>query len=856
MKYVKYLIAGLIFLISGVCLADDLVPYSFPFTGKWNPTENPMLLDDYGLQDIQNLRKWGKHFRGVKGHSKINTTALVSFQDNNIFTIVNGFQFRKGNPVESHIFVQTNNDNYHILRKSNNTTAVPNQDTFDANFLNLPTSNIVNFSNAPDGSMVVLDGTANWIWGGNEARCASFLNFDAVSSSFFYDFTTQVNNTAVNSSNMATLVADANGNTSLYIGSVRPLEGVNFYIQTPNTTAATAGVQQWTGTAWSSVSSLVDGTAASGKTMNATGEIMWASTTSTSQLTVINNIALYYYKITFTGMPSGVTVSFCTVDAPIQPIADIWDGSDRTIVNAMGSDFSDYTSKVLKPAYVNGDSSSYWNGITSPAYLAFSQPVRGLNIYLAVSLNVVSGSTMTVQYWNGSAWVEVSSLSDGTAGTSSISMQHSGYVMWAQPSPSTEFQTKVNNEGPFYWYRIIWPQGIASGNSGPVGVQYIGGVPCQTQIHPYRFAAMWQGRLWLFNDQTQYNNSTFYSALNTSNVFNGTDSGTLQFGDQTPVMAAAAIYNMYYMYNGLEQLIVAKENETYRVSGTKPSDWVVQRISANVGCVAPLTMVSADVTAMDNQRKQVAIWVGDKGVYTSDGATVVPISDDIRCYFNPNDVRYIPTAMRSKSVGWYDPSIKSYKLLIASGAGATTLNTELEYSLQYQEWTKISRQIGGGGATSNPLQSGWQVYDANGISYTYGGDANGFVYRLEDTNRWDGTSITSYLQTKDILPEPTAPLLHDSTIEYLQVAYLKKQTGQITIQHFGDGMATTDQINGQAGPAPISAADALGSPYNTQSVLLGPNLYHSFLFQATTNVGDGLELTGFSFYFDVHTAIR
>ena len=153
---------------------------------------------------------------------------------------------------------------------------------------------------------------------------------------------------------------------------------------------------------------------------------------------------------------------------------------------------------------------------------------------------------------------------------------------------------------------------------------------------------------------------------------------------------------------------------------------------------------------MDNARKHVAIWMSDKGVYISDGATVTPISDDIRCYFNPNDIRYIPTSMQSKSVGWYDPSIKSYKLLIASGAGATMLNTELEYSLQYQEWTKIYREMG---ATANPLQSGWQVYDANGISYTYGGDANGFVYRLEDTNRWDGTRITSYLKTKDILPE-------------------------------------------------------------------------------------------------------
>ncbi|MFZ1037458.1 MAG: hypothetical protein WAN57_09640, partial [Smithella sp.] len=72
----RFLTILLILLNCSICFADDLVPYSFPFTGKWNPTENPMLLDDYGLQDIQNLRKWGKQFRGVKGHSRINQTTL------------------------------------------------------------------------------------------------------------------------------------------------------------------------------------------------------------------------------------------------------------------------------------------------------------------------------------------------------------------------------------------------------------------------------------------------------------------------------------------------------------------------------------------------------------------------------------------------------------------------------------------------------------------------------------------------------------------------------------------------------------------------------------------------------------
>ena len=100
----RFLTILLILLNCSICFADDLVPYSFPFTGKWNPTENPMLLHDYGLQDIQNLRKWGKHFKGVKGHSRINKPPW-GFH----IWIVNGFHFRKGNPVESHVFAKIYN---------------------------------------------------------------------------------------------------------------------------------------------------------------------------------------------------------------------------------------------------------------------------------------------------------------------------------------------------------------------------------------------------------------------------------------------------------------------------------------------------------------------------------------------------------------------------------------------------------------------------------------------------------------------------------------------------------------------------------------------------------------------------
>jgi hypothetical protein len=236
----------------------------------------------------------------------------------------------------------------------------------------------------------------------------------------------------------------------------------------------------------------------------------------------------------------------------------------------------------------------------------------------------------------------------------------------------------------------------------------------------------------------------------------------------------------------------------------------------------------------------------------SDGATIVPISDDIKCYFDPNDSRYIPATMQSKSVAWYDPSTRSYKLLVASGASATYLNTELEYSLKYKEWTKIYRENASG---ANPLQSGWQVWDTNGVGYTYGGGKDGFVYRLNNGNNWNSTAnIASYLHTKDMILDNVAPMMRQATIKYLRTAYKKRAVGNITINHYGDRALTTSGVSGQMGPAIITSAATTN--YNTQSTILGNWLYHSLKYSATTNVTDGLELLGIGIYYAPSTVIR
>jgi hypothetical protein len=1071
----KSLIAFLILICSVLALAADIQFYPFPFIGKWNPTEDPMLIADYGLQDIQNLRKDGKRFKGVKGHTKINSTVLPDL------FVVNGFHFVKDAPAESHVIIYAADSNTpttgHLFQ---NTTAIPNAGDFmtsAGSTLYTPTvfTDGFRFSNAPAGNMVSSNAAETLIWGGNELPETAFItssstvNYTVTNS---YDFSDILNNTSIaadqvanlstgidaytvlllhgNGTDASTTITDsasggktqtavgnaqidtaqkkfgtgsilfdgtgdyattpdhadwyfagqpftidawvrpdfygpnttyglcgqyvdannywyfrytgsvlyqfefkivsggstkanyvspwitmvptssfyhvelARSGTHVYVflngtslslteitaistnevpnlaavleigassnhanvmlgwidefriskgiarhtanftvpqretsnasnyflvGSKRPLQGVKFYVSTANTETSTLTVKEWSGSAWSSLTA-TDNTSTGGKTLAQTGTVTWSSTVSTSKQRYINGLSLYWYQFYYdAGSPS---IYYVTVDAPIQTIKNIWDGSEVYTVKANkydGTTYTDYTSLLGD----QDDTSSYADisslPTTSSLILGYTGRQQGFDFsFVATKVNTTDTTNMTVQYWDGSNWVNVNGLFDGTA-TGNKSLNKKGTVIFTPVDEGQEFKQQLSDSYPLYYYKISFANTLGAN----VYISEIYGIPAPSAVTPYKFSANFQNRLFLFNETNKQKNQAIYSAYNSPDIFNGDDSGLLQFGDDTDLIAAAGIYNVFNTTGGIEQLIVTKKNETYRVTGSSPDTWSVQRISTNVGCIAPLTMASADVTDVEKVKRQVAIWMSDKGVFITDGATVTSISDDIACYFDPNNSKYIPAAMMSKSVGWYDPALKSYKLLIASGSGITSLNTELEYSLKYQEWTKVYRVAG---ASANPLQSGWVVMDTNGGTYNYGGAKNGYVYRLENGNAFDGTDITSYLWTKDIILDQQMPLARVATAKHLRLTHKKKATGEITITHYGDGALTTSGTNGQMGPANITAANALAHNFDTQSLLLGPNLTHSFKFSTVGNVTDGQEFTGFGIWYEPQNLIR
>lgn len=650
----------------------------------------------------------------------------------------------------------------------------------------------------------------------------------------------------------------SNATNNFLVGSTRPLQGVKLYVADANNTASTLTGSYWNGASWTALS-LTDNTSSGGISLAQTGTVTFTSTATTAKQRYVNGNALYWYQFTLSA--GYATIYHVTCDAPMQPIRNVWDGSFSYVTKATvytGTKSEDYTSVVNDQV---PSTAMVLSALSTSGYalIGFTEAMQAIKFeFDAGKENRVSSTTMSGYYWNGDEWTALPGMNDGTA-VSTTSMNKNGTVSWQAPGAGVEFPTAIGDEAPLFYYKFKWAAALTSDSTDAtsedqgVEVGEIRGVPAPNPLPTYKFSEVYQNHLFLFNEYNGLKNKAIYSMEAAPDIFNGQYSGTFYFGDDNDITAAANVYNVFGN-SAYDQLIVAKNSEIYRVSGESEAAWTSKRISSTVGCVAPLSMVSAAVNglAADQNPKNVVIWQGADGFYMTEGSTVVPISDDIKVYFDPNDARAIPSSRITKTVAWYDPSIPAYKALISSGSTATSHNVELEYSLKYREWTKIIRANAAG---ADPLQCGFRVFDTNGVGYTYGGNNRGFLYRLEHGSTFAGTAIEQMLHTKDMILDTEAPLFRKSAIKHLRTA-LKKKTngGTVSIAHYGDQVLTVSGTSNQIVPSAINMATA---PYNTQSCNLGPFLYHSLKYTLSgSTVSDGMELIGLGLWAEPYTAIR
>ncbi|NIA30726.1 MAG: hypothetical protein GWP06_12540, partial [Actinobacteria bacterium] len=236
-------------------------------------------------------------------------------------------------------------------------------------------------------------------------------------------------------------------NTYLYVGSIMPLEGVKFYISTPNTAAAIASIDYWSGSSWVTVGSFSDGTDISGVSFAQTGSMTFTSTAALAKVKSIKGVLLYWYRVEITTLDDNIEIYHVTGTTPFQEIRDIWDGLPRT-PNAFykyTTAYNDYTGNVRNDDYDSGNAATYVNldALTTSQYIlsGFGDRQTGIRFNIVGDKgNTTANTVATVSYWDGSDWASVGNITDDTS-EGNISFAQSGLITWNALSDGVEFQT-------------------------------------------------------------------------------------------------------------------------------------------------------------------------------------------------------------------------------------------------------------------------------------------------------------------------------------------------------------------------------------------------------------------------------
>ena len=769
-------------------MANELKPFNMPLKGRLILSKDPVMLDD-NFQSYKNLRSYAGYPKGVGGMTPINTSAPSTGGATTYPRIRHAIHFRKEGDSSDFentlVYAYTSSlTNPKIFRHTQNVPTTGNFNTTPVFTLtDTTTEREGKFSLGCNGTVGFCDGKDALIWGGDEYQLGRFINFNTAAS-INKDYTEQLRNTLTNTQNRAILTKSTT--MLFYIGATMPLQGFKCYfdgVSTKNNSTGTLAVQYWSGTAWTAVSSLVDGTSSGNKPLRVTGAVSFANTASLSKPRIIDNTMLHWYRVSSSGVATNSHMAQLTVNTPMQPIVDIWDGEMRDTVSFKlwnTTKFNEYAHIVIDDEYIDSSSQTYVNIAGANYYLlcGFLDRTSAVDFHIIGGSNNNNVSTLTVQYSSdGFTWTNVSGLIDETS-SGGKSMKASGVVSWQAPDKNTEFQSVAESTVSLWYYKFSLSATLTS----PTPVYYTSSIPSPKNINGYKHMALFKNRIWLINNEDGKKNSIMCSAVDAPNVFNGKDTVELSFGDKSEINGAIALY-VVIGSNIFDSLILFKKNAMFGFTGNTPDDFQKYEIMATDGLAAPRTLTRT-FTYLGNNPISTLIWQGSQGIYVFDNKTPMPIHEDIRNFFDPRESasRRLHASYIEKSVGWIDQQNYEYHWHFADGNSTGNLNREFVFNFIDAHWFEIDR------GSSADLQFGFELQDTNAKKYYYGIQNNGIMCRLENGNTFNGNTIAHELWTSDMVFGKE----HATTVTALRkLKLIAKSTtataANIIVKHYVDG---------------------------------------------------------------------
>jgi len=247
--------------------------------------------------------------------------------------------------------------------------------------------------------------------------------------------------------------------------------------------------------------------------------------------------------------------------------------------------------------------------------------------------------------------------------------------------------------------------------------------------------------------------------------------------------AGKQLYNQYG--NKLITLAVLyKQSKMFALIGDGPTGddkFKILPISENIGCPAPLTLVSVEVgyAAQGQPARNIHLFLSYAGPYRFEGTAPAPIHG-IDSYFDPNHANYVGAANIENAHGWYDRTYKEYNLRVSTHW--------FVYSLIQEKWfPKYSPTM---------PTVGFSVTDTNGSSYIYSGTTTGLVMRQEYGTTWGetGTGIEQIARTGDFYPENNDPWWWTELLRYKVGYKVLSEAAILNITHYRDSATAGESL--------------------------------------------------------------
>ena len=828
------------------------------FSGEWKPSVHALKVGQGNFSDCQNIRIMKSNVNVMRGYTVINTTPILTYIKGR-----SGYHFRlvlPNNSFKSYIITQQIRDDGLASRLYINNTNPPGVGDFVGTHIWLEAGGFGQgyFTEAPGNQLIYANGKETLIYGGDECAIAGFLRVDSISDLTPVNPINYTNQILSASSEQFYRVTIGAGQSYL-VGSSRPIQAIKPYIYTANGTTSTVSIKEWNGSAWSNASSLVDGTSSGGVSHAQNGVITFDSTVATSKPAYICDQLIYWYLVTISA--GDCVLYHVTVDTPIQPLQDLWDGTHRACIQCQvwrTDHYEDYTGEVY-------DTSSFVNPIaakfsalknTDHVKLMFNEQICAMKLtFIAALVNKVA-ATATLKYWNGSAYASVGTIYDGTLNVTKT-MGQSGVISWQAPSLLDE--VRKNEFGILgYSYELTFSATLTADTGTPITagcyVDTIFGIPTPQQMKAYKFAFQYKDRVFLCGDLNNKEGHIIdFGPAGLADCYNGLESSAngrrLVIGKaSSDLMGAVNVFNRFgsSMYN---TELLLKPTETHILNGDSvegDSAFKIDQLSQNIGLAAPKTLTTAE-TAFELNRdaiRNIALWISSTGPVIFDAAILMPVPG-IECYFDPDDSRHVNFNALVNAHSWFDVNTFMWNVCLPIGVGQLECNLWLQYNLMTRKWYKIDTGI-------QPVpQNSFKVTDEYGNTYYYALLSNGQMVRLENGFLWNGTDvIEGFVLTDAMLPtnsiyEKTSLVLLKYMIEassIIEITY-NLSDGEISGQRIdtGDLRVYDELIEDPAATMGQFIGDTFVCKELIEGASLGPGIFWQDVAGVVSIIGDLIE---------------